>query len=283
MSIPVFQVDAFTGIPFKGNPAGVCLLDEDMPDRWMQCVAMEMNLSETAFLLPEGEGHRLRWFTPLVEVDLCGHATLASAHVLAETGQLQPGGTAHFFTRSGLLTARLIGEGMIELNFPIKPLQAAPAPAGLLEALGVQPVFIGKNVFDYLVEVASETEVRAAQPDFERLKTVPARGVILTSRSDKHDFVSRFFAPQVGVSEDPVTGSAHCCLAPYWAEKLGKHTLNAYQASPRGGELDLVLQGERVLMRGRAVTVLRGWLSSECILQSGAKGLDEHVSNQGDQ
>jgi PhzF family phenazine biosynthesis protein len=260
MPIPIYQVDAFTNMPFKGNPAGVCLLDKPVPDDWMQCVAMEMNLSETAFLLPEGEGYRLRWFTPAVEVDLCGHATLASAHVLAEIGQILPGDSARFFSRSGLLTARLLTDGMLELDFPAKPLEAVPAPDGLIEALGVQPVFIGKNVFDYLVEVYTETEVRQANPDMARLKQVPARGVILTSRSDQYDFVSRFFAPQVGVAEDPVTGSAHCCLAPYWAEKLGKSEFQAYQASPRGGELRLTLDGERVLMRGRAVTVFRGEL-----------------------
>jgi PhzF family phenazine biosynthesis protein len=260
MPIPIYQVDAFTSAPFKGNPAGVCLLDRPMPDQWMQCVAMEMNLSETAFLLPEGEGYRLRWFTPAVEVDLCGHATLASAHILTEIGQLMPGGAAHFFSRSGLLIARLLADGMLELNFPIKPLEAAPAPDGLIEALGVQPVFVGKNVFDYLVEVYTETEVRQANPDMARLKQVPARGVIVTSRSEQYDFVSRFFAPQVGVAEDPVTGSAHCCLAPYWAGKLGKTELHAYQASLRGGELYLALEGERVLIRGRAVTIFRGEL-----------------------
>jgi PhzF family phenazine biosynthesis protein len=260
MPLQIYQVDAFTSVPFKGNPAGVCLLQKTMPDEWMQCVAMEMNLSETAFLLPEGEGYRLRWFTPAVEVDLCGHATLASAHVLAETSQLLPGDTARFFTRSGLLTARSTGDGLIELNFPIKPLEPAAPPAGLLEALGVKPVFVGKNIFDYLVEVESECEVRQAQPNFALLKQVPARGVILTSRSQQYDFVSRFFAPQVGVAEDPVTGSAHCCLAPYWAEKLGKQEFHAYQASPRGGELHLQLEGQRVTIQGRAVTVMRGEL-----------------------
>jgi PhzF family phenazine biosynthesis protein len=260
MTIPIYQVDAFTSQPFKGNPAGVCLLDRPMPDAWMQCVAMEMNLSETAFLLPEGEGYRLRWFTPAVEVDLCGHATLASAHVLAENGQLLPGDTAHFFTRSGTLTACSRQDGMIELDFPAKPLETADAPPGLIEALGVEPVFVGKNVFDYLVEVGSEAEVRGAAPDIALLKTVPARGVILTSRSDPYDFVSRFFAPQVGVPEDPVTGSAHCALAPYWAEKLGKMALHAYQASARGGELHLQVEGERVKICGRAVMVIRGEL-----------------------
>jgi PhzF family phenazine biosynthesis protein len=260
MSIPIYQVDAFTRSPFKGNPAGVCLLDHARPDEWMQCVAMEMNLSETAFLLPEGEGYRLRWFTPAVEVDLCGHATLASAHVLAENGQLLPGDTTRFFSRSGQLTARLAENGLIELDFPAKLLEAAPAPAGLIEALGVEPVFVGKNVFDYLVEVASENEVVQANPDIALLKQVPARGVILTSRSEQYDFISRFFAPQVGVAEDPVTGSAHCCLAPYWAEKLGKQELFAYQASRRGGELFLRVEGERVIIQGRAVTVICGTL-----------------------
>jgi PhzF family phenazine biosynthesis protein len=227
----------------------------------MQSVATEMNLSETAFLLAEADGYRLRWFTPAVEVQLCGHATLASAHVLWETGGLAPDQEARFFTLSGLLTANRSGD-WIELNFPVKPVLEAEAPAGLVEALGVQPVTIGRSQFDYLVELETEEAVRGLTPDIARLKGVEARGIIVTSRSHsgRYDFVSRFFAPAVGVTEDPVTGSAHCALAPYWAEKLGKNEMLAYQASARGGEVRVKLNGERVLLGGKAVTVLQGEL-----------------------
>ncbi len=265
MTIPIYQVDSFTSVPFKGNPAGVCLIEEPMPDAWMADVAKEMNLSETAFPLPEGDGYRLRWFTPAVEVDLCGHATLATAHILWETGRLAPDQTARFQSRSGLLTAACTADGWIEMNFPVKLVEQAPAPSGLIEALGVKPVFVGKNVFDYLVEVESEDEVRACEPDMAALKTIPARGVIVTSRGasgGEYDFISRFFAPQVGVPEDPVTGSAHSALTPYWAVKLGKKELFAYQASARGGELRLRLQGDRAIIAGQAVTVIRGELEA---------------------
>jgi len=258
--LSLYQVDAFTARAFGGNPAGVCLLDAPHPDEWMRSVAMEMNLSETAFLLPESDGYRLRWFTPLVEVDLCGHATLASAHILFERGLLSPQATARFFTRSGLLTARLQGE-WIELNFPVEAQSPVEAPAGLAEALGVQPHFVGKNRFDYLVEVASEEEVRSLRPDIQALSVIPARGVIVTARgAGEYHFVSRFFAPQVGIAEDPVTGSAHSCLTPYWAEKLGRTEMLAYQASARGGVLRVRLEGERVALSGQAVTVIEGTL-----------------------
>lgn len=253
--IPLYQVDAFTDKVFTGNPAGVCLLESEMPAGRMQALAMEMNLSETAFLLPENDGYRLRWFTPAVEVDLCGHATLASAHILWEVGLLKPEQQARFYTNSGLLTARKNGE-WIELNFPTTPPQPAEAPEGLLESLGVKPIYVGKSCFDFLLEVSSEAEVRAVCPDFVALKLVEARGVIVTARgsSSGHDFISRFFGPRAGVNEDPVTGSAHCCLTPYWAEKLGKANLVAYQASSRGGELRVRLEGERVTLAGQAVT-----------------------------
>ncbi len=261
MGLSIVQVDAFTATPFAGNPAAVCVLPEPRGERWMQDVAREMNLSETAFLSRQADGFNLRWFTPAVEVDLCGHATLASAHVLWETGQLELGEQARFHTHSGLLLAGRKGE-WIEMDFPVKAEEAAIAPPGLLQALGVTPVYVGKNQFDYLVEVESEEIVRGMQPDFSLLSTVEARGVIVTSRASTqgYDFVSRFFAPRVGVNEDPVTGSAHCCLAPYWCSKFGKDQLVGYQASPRGGVVRVRVSGDRVYLGGQAVTVLRGEL-----------------------
>lgn len=263
-TIPYYQVDAFTPRPFRGNPAGVCLLDQPRPDAWMQDLAAEVKHSETAYLLPEADGYRLRWFTPGAEVDLCGHATLASAHILFETGRLAPTAQARFFTRSGLLTARQSG-GWIELNFPATPAQPAAAPEGLLDALGIQKaLYVGKNIFDYLVEAPGESDVRGLQPDFRALKAFDARGIIVTARGaggpGEFDFISRFFAPAVGVDEDPVTGSAHCTLAPYWSEKLGKDSFNAYQASARGGVLRVRLEGERVAIAGQAVTILEAGL-----------------------
>ncbi|GIV76907.1 PhzF family phenazine biosynthesis protein [Litorilinea aerophila] len=261
MGIPIYQVDAFTNTPFAGNPAAVCMLEGPVDPAWMQKVAQEMNLSETAFLWREPEGYRLRWFTPTVEVDLCGHATLAAAHILWEAGYLLGGETARFHTRSGLLTASKRDE-WIELDFPATPDEPVDAVPGLAEALGVSPVYVGKNRFDYVVEVASEAEVRAANPDFVALSRLPVRGVIVTApaTSGGYDFVSRFFAPGAGVQEDPVTGSAHCCLAPFWQRRLGKAQFLAYQASPRGGVLRVRLAGDRVILGGQAVTVLRGLL-----------------------
>jgi PhzF family phenazine biosynthesis protein len=261
MGQSIVQVDAFTAVPFAGNPAAVCVLAEPRNERWMQNVAREMNLSETAYLSRQDDGFNLRWFTPAVEVDLCGHATLASAHVLYETGQLEPGEQARFHTRSGLLLAERKGE-WIEMDFPAKTDEAVLAPPALLQALGVTPVYMGKNEFDYLVEVESEEIVRSIQPDFTLLLSVEARGVIVTSRADTqgYDFVSRFFAPRVGVNEDPVTGSAHCCLAPYWCRKLGNEQLVGYQASARGGVVRVRVDGDRVSLGGQAVTVLHGEL-----------------------
>lgn len=218
-----------------------------------------MNLSETAFLLREGDGYRLRWFTPQAEVDLCGHATLASAHVLWEEG-LAPGDAAlRFLTRSGLLTARRV-DGWIEMDFPAEPATSVEPPAELLRALGVKPRYVGKNRFDYLVEVESADAVRALRPDLALLRTVPARGVNVTSAGNRQgrDFVSRFFAPQLGVDEDPVTGSAYCCLGPYWQARLGKASLVGHQVSARGGIVRVTVRGDRVLLGGQAVTVLRG-------------------------
>lgn len=262
MAQVITQVDAFTNKPFGGNPAAVCILPQAAATEWMQQIAAEMNLAETAFLYRQDDGYNLRWFTPKVEVALCGHATLASAHVLWETGQLQPDQTANFYTKSGLLTATRQGN-WIELNFPEKPANVAEPPTGLLEALGVkQPLYVGKAQFDYLVAVASEEIVRNLKPDFSALKAVDTRGVIVTSRSSsgEFDFVSRFFAPAVGIDEDPVTGSAHCCLGPYWQSRLNKREFLAYQASERGGVLQVQVQGDRVLLKGQAVIILRGEL-----------------------
>jgi PhzF family phenazine biosynthesis protein len=264
MSLRITQVDAFTSRPFAGNPAAVCILPRPADPVWMLNVAREMNLAETAFLVPQRDGYDLRWFTPAVEVDLCGHATLASAHVLWEDGHLKPDSQARFHTKSGLLTADR-RDSWIELDFPATPPAAAPPPAGLVEALGATPTFVGRSRFDYLVEVENEAIVRGLTPDLTAVSRVQARGVIVTSRSSGkggYDFVSRFFAPQSGVPEDPVTGSAHCALTPYWSAKFGKNDLVAYQASPRGGELRLRLVGDRVKIGGQAVTVLRGELTA---------------------
>jgi PhzF family phenazine biosynthesis protein len=263
MSLDLYQVDAFTDRPFAGNPAAVCLLPAPREEGWMQSVAREMNLSETAFLHPETDGGwRLRWFTPAIEVELCGHATLASAHVLWETGALAAGETARFHTLSGLLTAERSGE-WITLDFPARRVEEAAPPPGLAEALGIEaPRFVGKSRYDYLVEIASEPEVRALDPDHRRLASLPVRGVIVTARADAgpFDFVSRFFAPGSGVDEDPVTGSAHCTLGPHWAERLGKDELLAFQASARGGVVKVRVAEERVKLGGQAVLVLRGQL-----------------------
>ena len=251
-------MDAFTNKAFAGNPAAVCVLPQPASDEWMRDVAREMNLSETAFVTPHDGGYRLRWFTPAVEVDLCGHATVASAHVLWEDGHLPPGQQARFHTRSGLLLADQRGD-WIELDFPAKIVTEAPAPAELLPSLGIaQATFVGKNAFDYLVEVDSEETVRALSPDHSTLRKIPVRGVIVTARSTggEFDFVSRFFAPGSGIDEDPVTGSAHVALGPYWAGRLGKNELVAFQASARGGVVRVKLQGDRVLLGGQAVTVM---------------------------
>lgn len=262
MEIPIYVVDAFADRPFAGNPAAVCLLDEPMDAGWMQQVAREMNLSETAFLQRQEDGFGLRWFTPTVEVDLCGHATLAGAHVLWTTGYLWTSEEARFHTHSGVLTARQV-DGWIELNFPAVQAKPASPEPGLIEALGVDALHVGRNQFDYLVEVASEEALRQMQPNHSLLRRLPVRGVMVTSRSDRgrYDFVSRFFAPGSGIDEDPVTGSAHCCLAPYWAERLGKDEMTGYQASPRGGVVRVRVEGDRVILGGQAVMVLRGTLT----------------------
>jgi PhzF family phenazine biosynthesis protein len=261
MGLIIYQVDAFTDRPFAGNPAAVCILPEARDESWMQHVAREMNLAETAFLLRQPDGFSLRWFTPSTEVDLCGHATLASAHILWERGYLMSQEQARFHTHSGLLAAQRAGD-WIELDFPAEPAVATTAPDPLARALGVEPGYVGQNRFDYLVEVDSEETLRGIQPDFSLLRQIPGRGVIVTSQaaSPEYDFVSRFFGPAVGIDEDPVTGSAHCCLTPYWSERLGKTELLAYQASSRGGMLRVRSGGERVILAGQAITVLCGEL-----------------------
>lgn len=261
MNETIFVVDAFADVPFAGNPAAVCLLTGEKDADWMQRVAAEMNLSETAFLIEHATGEwGLRWFTPKVEVDLCGHATLASAHVLwRECGVSAD--TLRFTTRSGLLTARREGESVC-LDFPADPPAAAVPADTLIAALGVEPLWVGRGRDDLLVVLDSAERVRSLAPDMTRLASLDARGVIVTAAGDRpeYDFVSRFFGPGVGIPEDPVTGSAHCCLAPYWAARLGKSALWGNQASARGGVVGVELHGERVHLLGRAVTVLKGAL-----------------------
>ena len=264
MSIPLYQVDAFTHERFKGNPAAVCVLKNERDLAWMQNVAAEMNLSETAFILPDRDGtFGIRWCTPTIEVDLCGHATLASSHVLLETGMVKPDATITFKSRSGPLGARRNGQ-WIELDFPVRLEKAIEPLPELTSALGVEAIYTGKNVDDYIVLVDSERTVREMQPDFARLRQfcVKGRGVIVTAAAETpgYDFVSRFFAPGAGIDEDPVTGSAHCCLGPFWMTRLHKSEFIAYQASARGGVVRVRVAGDRVFIGGEAVTSLRGEL-----------------------
>jgi PhzF family phenazine biosynthesis protein len=277
MGYTLLQIDAFAASPFTGNPAAVCLLDRPREAPWMQAVAAEMNLAETAFLVPKtnGEGRGgfdLRWFTPAIEVDLCGHATLASAHGLWELGRLPGGEAARFHTRSGLLTCRKDG-GWIWMDFPARKAEPAESPAALVGALGLpagsKVLRILRNAVAYLVVLDSETAVRKMAPDFSALRKLSQEvshlhGAIVTARADVsaagYDFVSRFFAPGAGIDEDPVTGSAHCALAPYWAQEIGKAALTGYQASARGGTVRVEVKGDRVLLGGQAITVLRGEL-----------------------
>lgn len=261
MGVKIIQVDAFTSRPFSGNPAAVCVMEKPAEESWMQSVANEMNLSETAFLHPEKDGYRLRWFTPTTEVDLCGHATLASAHVLFEDGHVAKGSDITFHTRSGALGARQ-SEGKIELKFPTTPAKEVNAPEKLLKALGIQALWTGQTTHDFLIEVDSEETLRGVAPNFAELVKFDTRGVIVTSASqtDKYDFLSRYFAPAFGINEDPVTGSIHCALGKYWSQKLGKTSLNAYQASSRGGEISVTVAGEQTILVGAAVTVMRGEL-----------------------
>jgi PhzF family phenazine biosynthesis protein len=259
--VRIAQVDAFTSEPFAGNPAAVCILPEPRDERWMQAVAREMNLPATTFLVERADGFELRWFTATVELELCGHGTLASAHILWEQEHLKPAEPARFQTRSGLLTATREPE-WIELDFPAEPEVPAAAPADLARALGVTPKYVGRNRLDYLVELQSEEAVRTLTPDLRSLETITTRGIAVTSvaGSAEYDFVSRFFAPAAGIDEDPVTGSAHCCLGPFGQRRLGKDELVGYQASSRGGRVRVRPLGERVRLGGQAVTVLRGEL-----------------------
>jgi PhzF family phenazine biosynthesis protein len=260
-SQPIVQVDAFTDRPFAGNPAAVCLLSSPAEASWMQDVAREMNLAETAFLLPRDGGYDLRWFTPTTEVDLCGHATLASAHVLWEDQHLDPAQTARFYTRSGVLTATREPD-LIWLDFPATPPQPLDRLPDLERAIGIPIRYLGRTTFDYLVELESEAAVRELTPDLAVVSGLSSRGVIVTAASASHgyDFISRFFAPAAGVPEDPVTGSAHCGLGPFWAARLGRAELTGYQASERGGTVKVRVNGDRVRLGGKAVTVLRGEL-----------------------
>lgn len=262
MSCELHVVDAFTGHPFRGNPAGVCIRDDPAEPAWMQQVAAELNHSETAFLHPGPDGAwNLRWFTPAKEVELCGHATLAAAFSLWKTGRVPQGSPILFETQSGRLTARQDGD-WITLDFPAEPARAIPPVPGLDRALGAAPVFVGKNRFDLLVELATASDVCDCEPDLAALAALPSRGIIVTAVSDlpDFDFVSRFFAPSVGIPEDPVTGSAHCCLGPYWGEKLHKKELSGFQCSSRGGTVRVTLNGDRVILGGHAVQVFSGQL-----------------------
>ncbi len=259
----LWLIDAFTEVPFGGNPAGVCLLEQPASDEWMQSVATEMNQAETAFLVPEQDGFRLRWFTPTVEVDLCGHATLASAHFLWEKRLLKARSTAKFLTRSGLLTATR-KDGWIHLDFPATEPEECEPPPYLLAAFKALGAPVSRSRFDYLIVLDKAAAVRALQPDYRMLRQVETRGVIVTAPGDRPgvDFVSRFFAPAAGVDEDPVTGSAHCTLAPYWATRLGRDSLVGYQESRRGGTVRVERKGDRVLLGGKAVTVVKGSLEA---------------------
>jgi PhzF family phenazine biosynthesis protein len=266
MAVPLLQIDAFSRQAFGGNPAAVCLLEHPADAVWMQQVASEMNLAETAFVVPSDGMFGLRWFTPTVEVGLCGHATLASAHALWETGRVPLASSIAFETKSGILTAQRDGDA-VAIELPARPVVPCPTPRRLLGAIGIKPRAVAETTpgvahGNLLVELGDETEVRMLTPRFDELRQIPA-GVIVTARGDsgKYDFISRYFAAPYGIDEDPVTGSSHCSLAPYWALKLGKSAFTAWQASPRGGELRVTLKGDRVRLAGHAITVLRGELT----------------------
>ena len=273
-SVPLFQIDAFASKPFTGNPAAVCLLEAARDSEWMLQVAAEMNLSETAFVYPDNGQLRLRWFTPKVEVDLCGHATLATVHILRELSLenslpfvFQPfwnRSCVQFISRSGILSAEASVDG-ISLDFPATQVEPCDVPDGCLDALGVhftELEFCGRSQFDYLLHVTSAAVVRRLKPAMDVLATLSVRGVIVTALGDAcdHDVISRFFAPGAGIDEDPVTGSAHCALAPYWVPHFGRNTLFGYQASARGGHVRMDLSQDRVRLKGNAITVSRGLL-----------------------
>lgn len=264
MSVPLFVVDAFANRPFAGNPAAVCLPPGPPDEAWMKNLAAEMNLSETAFAWTEADGYRLRWLTPAVEVKLCGHATLATAHTLWETGRVPATEPIRFHTKSGVLSAVKAGD-LVELDFPAQPATLGPADAAVLAALGItKATAYGHNDTDAFVVVPAERDVLNLAPDFRALAAANVRGVIVTAKADRPgvDFVSRFFAPGSGIDEDPVTGSAHCCLAPYWAGVQGKLEMTGYQTSKRGGTVRVTVVGDRVKLAGRAFTISRG----ECVV-----------------
>jgi len=260
MKLPINIVDAFTDAAFKGNPAGVCILEKQIHDSLKQSIAFEMNHAETAFLFRESDGSfELRWFTPTSEVDLCGHATMASTHILFEKGICKPDETIRFNTKSGELRTSM-KNGLIQMDFPAIHQNQIEYPKELALALGAKPVYVGMTKWNYLVELEGEEAIRKVQPDYQMLKSLPGWGTIITARAsmEGYDFVSRFFAPEKGVMEDPVTGSAHCALGPYWMGKLGKNQFKAYQASERGGTVIVRVEGDRVFLSGKAVTVLSG-------------------------
>lgn len=260
--IPLFIVDAFTQHAFRGNPAAICLLESEAPAEWMQSMATEMNLAETAFVYRGEEGMQLRWFTPVCEVDLCGHATLAAAHILWQENWFRADESITLHSRSGPLLAKRDVDGRIILDFPLEPAVPMKPPPGFDEALGLRrrPLAVLKNRMDWLIHVDGAEELRHLKPNLMDLGRLPGRGWIITSGSDdpKFDFLSRFFGPAVGVSEDPVTGSAHCCLVAYWSEIIGKNQLVGYQASKRGGVVTVAVEGNRSLLSGHAVTVVWG-------------------------
>ena len=260
--LKIFTVDAFTDKVFSGNPAAVCLLEKELDDSLLQNIAAEMNLSETAFVKKTDDGFSLRWFTPKSEVELCGHATLASAHVLWQEGILEHDEEAVFQTvLKGKLTAKKTGDQIV-LNFPVNSPKPSKRNEQLEKILNVNPVYFGTTDHHYVVELNSEDEVKNVKPDFSLLEKQEKYGTIITSKSESkdYDFVSRFFAPAKGINEDPVTGSAHCVLTPYWSQKLNKNNMKAYQASERGGYITVTLEGDRVLLGGKAVTVVKGEL-----------------------
>jgi PhzF family phenazine biosynthesis protein len=262
MNLPIYTVDAFTSEPFKGNPAAVCILDDEIDESLMKSIAFEMNLSETAFVKRTGDSYSLRWFTPSVEVDLCGHATLASSHILWQTDRRQLNEPIRFITKSGELIAAKKGN-VIQLDFPVIEQNGIIPPPELEKALGAKPVYCGMTQWNYLIEFENEDIIKNMQPDFALLQSLPSWGTIVTAEgsSNGFDFVSRFFAPEKGIPEDPVTGSAHCALGPYWMKKLGKNTFNAYQASERGGVVGVRVENGRVYLTGEAVTVIEGSIS----------------------
>lgn len=268
---PVYQVDAFADKPFGGNPAAVVFLMGPRTDKWLQAFAAEMNLSETAYFMRKGDAYQLRWFTPTTEVALCGHATLAAAHVIWETELLMPDEEIRFSTLSGLLKAKKDGD-WIALDFPAEAPEATPASKSLAKALGAPIVWSGQNRMDWFLELESEADVRKLDPDMSAVKALGNRGVIVTAAADDPDspyhFVSRFFGPAVGVNEDPVTGSAHCALAPYWSAKLDRSALVGYQASERGGTVRVRSRGSRVELKGKAITIFQGVVAKTAFLEN---------------